>query len=103
MNYVNNIIFDKTINTIKNWNTHYGMVRGYELKDCFIIEFATGGWSENESAANELNNLYSIYDKGGYYLIELNKFFLNNEQIKSLLDIGIKIKKRKIFLYKWKR
>lgn len=93
--------FTKTIQAMLDWSVQYGMIRINDVKNYYLIEFATGGWSDNETAAQSLRDIYTVYDNGGYYLVELNKYFLTEEQKNFIENFGgIPILKKKQFVYK---
>jgi len=84
---------------IMDWNTHYGNVKITEVKNIYIVELITGGWSDNESAAINIYGLHSIHDTGGYYMLELYKYAMSPEQLRMLSTCGIDIIKKKKFIY----
>jgi len=93
--------FTKTIRAMLDWSVQYGMIRINDVKNYYLIEFATGGWSENETAAQSLRDIYTVYDNGGYYLVELNKYFLTEEQKNFIENFGgVPVLKKKQFVYK---
>jgi len=99
-----NYVYDKTIEAIYEWNLQYGCISIIELDNYIIVQFSTGGWSENETAARILNNIYSIYDDGGHYVVCINKYTLKKEDIDILkIQAGILYKKKKKFIYKFIR
>ena len=92
--------FNKTIKAMLDWSVAYGMIRINDVKEYYLIEFATGGWSENETAAESLRDIYTVYDSGGYYLVEFNKYSLTEEQKNFLTSFAVPVLKKKQFVYK---
>jgi hypothetical protein len=101
MKNVQDDITMKILGVYYNWITQYGMEKITKVGTTYIIEFATGGWSENESLINEIQLFSSVSDKGGYYIFEINGLFLSPEIKQKIEELGYNTKKK--FKYEWKR
>ena len=94
-------IATKILNVYYDWNNHYGMEKITKVGTTYIIEFATGGWSENEEIIGKILLFSSISDTGGYYLFEINGLFLSPEMKQKIEELGYNTKKK--FKYVWRR
>lgn len=106
---VSNSIANLVMQTMGEWNTHYGMVKVNHVGTKYLIEFATGGWSENETTIEKINLFCSIKDLGGYFLMEVDSLFLGADVLHSFLkkikenDIQLIEFGKKKFVYKFIR
>ena len=100
MNVSDNIA-KKILDTYYNWDTHYGMENIIKVGTKYIFEFATGGWSENESVISKTQMFSSVSDKGGYYIFEVNRLFISPEVEQKIKELGYTNKKK--FKYLWER
>ena len=98
-----------TLDTMREWNTTYGDFTISHVGTKYLVEFATGGWSENESTISKINLFCAIKDSGGYYLMEIDSLYLSKAMLEDwvntiklhcweVVELG-----RKSFVYKFKR
>jgi len=51
---IHQILFERVYNIINKYDNNYGKVSIWETPKHLIVEFYTGGWSENEEMLSEL-------------------------------------------------
>jgi hypothetical protein len=63
---------------VSKWNKHYGKVKIKKTKEKMIVEFITGGYSDNETIISSFPSMFwtlywELSQRGGRFVFEVRK------------------------------